>query len=872
MEHKAQDDDLVMNLVELALDQPEHERRAYLQRACDGETEVFEQAWEYVQWESRMQGFLLEPLYSPPLNEHPFEPGELLDGRFRIVREIAQGGMGVVYEAIDERLDRRIAIKCAKTGFRKRLPPEVRHAREITHPNVCKIFEIHTARTPAGEIDFVTMEYLEGETLADRLKRGPLPETEARAIARQLCSGLAEAHSKGVIHGDLKSNNVILTKMADASTRSVITDFGMSRATETALSTLQTGPLGGTPDYMAPELLKGEKASVASDVYALGVMLHEVVSGRKPAGRAAIAVHPKWNAIVAKCLTVDPAKRYANATQIAQAFEPPRTRRWFLMAAAAVLVATITGVVTYQRATAPKEVVRLAMLPFVSGQDTQLADDLLRATGAQIARIKSSARTRLTVIPLSSTLRDKVDTVVKARTAFGATHVLSGTVEVENNEDLILRAFLTDTRSGVNVREWRARYTRRNFPYAPVALAGMVTGTLHLPPVAFAAEVTAAARQDYQAGIAAVQRDGGVDAALALMERAVGTDPASPLTYAGLAEAQWFKYASTDDNVWLERATEAVRQAENRNPDLAQVHRIAGLLKADAGWYEQAISHYFRAIEIDPNDSDAYRRLGEVYQRNSQLDEALTAFQKAVALNPEQYRNHRDLGAFYNARADYAEAVVHYRKAVELAREEPSMHYGLGLAYEGLGEFTSAENELRLAVQLRETPISLHALGVVLMFEGRDSEALPNFVRALSLGTEKYLWWMNLGTAYRRVGFPADAERANRRGLALAEAEMIKNPRSGFVRSHLAYLCARLGDRRRAESEIAQAMQQSPSDADTLWMAAVTYEALGRRDQTLSVLAGSPVGVLADLSRWPDVADMRRDSRFLELLTSHGIK
>ncbi len=286
MENKAQDDDLVMNLVELALGQPEQERRAYLQRACAGESELFEQAWEYVQWESRMQGFLLEPLYSPPVNEHPFETGELLDGRFRILREIAQGGMGVVYEAMDERLDRRIAIKCAKTGFRKRLPPEVRHAREITHPNVCKIFEIHTARTSAGEIDFVTMEYLEGETLADRLKRGPLPEAEARAIARQLCSGLAEAHSKGVIHGDLKSNNVILTKAADASTRSVITDFGMSRATEAAQSTLQSGPRGGTPDYMAPELLQGEKASVASDVYALGVMLHELVSGRKPVAGA----------------------------------------------------------------------------------------------------------------------------------------------------------------------------------------------------------------------------------------------------------------------------------------------------------------------------------------------------------------------------------------------------------------------------------------------------------------------------------------------------------------------------------------------------------------------------------------------------------
>ena len=182
-------------------------------------------------------------------------------GRYEVLELLGQGGMGVVYEAMDERLDRRIAIKCAKTGFRKRLPPEVRHAREITHPNVCKIFEIHTARTPAGEIDFVTMEYLEGETLGDRLTRGPMPEAEARAIARQLCSGLAEAHSKGVIHGDLKSNNVILTKVADASIRPVITDFGMSRAPEAAQPTLQSGPRGGTPAHSAPWLFRCGRAA-----------------------------------------------------------------------------------------------------------------------------------------------------------------------------------------------------------------------------------------------------------------------------------------------------------------------------------------------------------------------------------------------------------------------------------------------------------------------------------------------------------------------------------------------------------------------------------------------------------------------------------
>src|ERR1700723_2610280 len=174
MPSKTWDDDLVMKLVERVLARSPEEREAFLQSTCSQDTELFTEVWQYVQWEQKMGGFLLDPIYPSAPPEHPFEPGELLDERFRIVRELARGGMGIVYEAIDEKLDRRIAIKCARRGFRKRLPPEVRNAREISHPNVCKIFEFHTADTHLGPVDFITMEFLEGETLAERLRRGRL--------------------------------------------------------------------------------------------------------------------------------------------------------------------------------------------------------------------------------------------------------------------------------------------------------------------------------------------------------------------------------------------------------------------------------------------------------------------------------------------------------------------------------------------------------------------------------------------------------------------------------------------------------------------------------------------------------------------------
>ena len=314
------------------------------------------------------------------------------------------------------------------------------------------------------------------------------------------------------------------------------------------------------------------------------------------------------------------------------------------------------------------------------------------------------------------------------------------------------------------------------------------------------------------------------------------------------------------------------REAGLRNPDLAPVHRIAGILDQNAGQYELAENEYRRAMELDPNNSDAYRRLGQVLERNNRSDEALSAYRRAVEIEPQYYRNQQALGSLYFDRAKYNEAAEHFIKTTELAPAEPNAHYALGVTYLNLGRFTDAENELRFAIHLSETPASLYALGHVLMYEGKDQEAIPYISGALKLGPQIYLGWMNLGIAYRRTNRVSESDRANRQALGLAEKELTQDPRNGAIRSHLAYLCARLGDRERAQSEIAQALQFSPDDADTRWAAAITYEALGQRDRTLAVLNASPEGVLADLSHWPDVADLHKDPRFLQLLASHQLK
>ena len=877
-----------MGLVDLALACSPEDRQPYVRGACGQDSHLFEEVWKYVEWEERMQGFLLDPLLPAPRLTRDFDPGEVLEGRFRILRKVGEGGMGVVYEAWDQRLERRIALKCAKPGFRKRLPPEVRNASTIAHPNVCKIFEIHTAATDEGEIDFITMEFLAGETLAERLRRGRVPEKEARAIALQLCDGLTEAHSKQVIHGDLKSNNVILVSEENGTTKAVITDFGLARSRETTRETIQSGAWGGTPDYMAPELWRGEKASEASDLYALGVILYELASGRKPysfapetpweeqiAGKPPSA-NPKWDRVLSRCLEADPARRFRDAGEVSRALKP-RSRVWILAAAAAVLLAVASGLVTYEKATAPGETVRLAVLPFEGPPEmSAAAQSLFRATAAEIGHLKSGSRVKFYAAPLDLTLHQHVDTIESARSLLGSTHVLRVAIG-DKNSKIVIHASLIHTQSGTAKRGWELEYDPENFRFAPVALAGIVSFTWRLPPLAAAAAVNAAATPEYRDGLAALRWYSGVDAALYLFGRAVAADPDSPLTHAGLAEAEWLKYALTKDKSWLDRTVDSVRLAQSRNPDVSAVHAVAGLLEANSGAYLEAIAEYQRAIELDPKNGDAYRRLGAVYDSNNQPDQALIALQEATRVQPDYFKPFQNLGAFYRRRGNYPEAVQAFQKMISLAPDLSDGHFALGVVFTDMGRFAEAEKEIRVSIALQDTAQAEHDLGYILMNEGNDTDAIAHYLRALSLGPDNdFLLWLNLGISRHRAGFTNDAQAAFRRGLGFADDAVQRDPHNGKARAYLAYLCARVGDSRRAESEVAQALQFSPNDKITRLTAAETYEALGLREATLELLQTTQQnmlpGLLAELSRYPEVAALRKDPRFLQLMASNHVQ
>jgi tetratricopeptide (TPR) repeat protein len=583
------------------------------------------------------------------------------------------------------------------------------------------------------------------------------------------------------------------------------------------------------------------------------------------------AVRRGWDTILQRCLDPDPAKRFPDASEVALALEPSRAPRWWLAAAGAILLAVVSGWVTFQRATAPRESIRLAVLPFEAGPDASpLEKDVSRDVGAELAHLKGGKRVRLKVIPLADVTRQRINSPAKARTVLGASHVVTGTIAQQDGR-VVLHAFVTDTRTLANSGEWKAEYAVNELRYAAGALTGMVTASLRLPPLA-TGRVNATGKSDYLAGVAYTRRNSSIDKALPLLESAVAADPDSPLTWAALAEAQWFKYFITNDTAWLERTSESLRQAQDRDLDLAPVHRVAGLLQANSGAYEQAETEYLRAIELDPSNGDAYRRLGHVYERNNRLDEALAVYKKAVELDPSYFKVYQDLGTFYRQRGDLPQAAQLFEKCVALAPDEPDSLYVLGTVYSQLGRFVESERVLRSAVALQATPRALNNLGLVLMKQGKDLEAIPFLRRALTGLREQYLVLMNLGTAYRRSDQPEASRQAYERSLELAEKELDRDPRDGLVRSRVAYLSAILGNRTRAESEIAQALRLSPEDADARDMAVDVYEALGRREDALDILRSAPDAVIFEAIRWPDLADLHKDSRFQQLLASRHIK
>jgi eukaryotic-like serine/threonine-protein kinase len=279
-----------------------------------------------------------------------FSPGDIVAGRYRIARAIGSGGSGEVYEAHDTGLGGTVALKTLRPNLAtsavelERFRREIQNARKVTHFNVCRIFDIGVQATEGRERFFLTMELLAGKSLAERLKSGAAYDTaEALPIVIQIVDGLQAAHDAGVVHRDLKPGNIMLLSPATGrlEPRAVITDFGIALSDEQGdIRLTQSGELVGTPEYMAPEQADLGPALPASDIYALGLILYEMLTKRRPFDSADTPlgtvlrrrrepprpprehlpdIDPVWEATILRCLEREPDRRFSRAGEVAAA-------------------------------------------------------------------------------------------------------------------------------------------------------------------------------------------------------------------------------------------------------------------------------------------------------------------------------------------------------------------------------------------------------------------------------------------------------------------------------------------------------------------------------------------------------------------------
>jgi serine/threonine protein kinase/tetratricopeptide (TPR) repeat protein len=360
----------VNHIFHAALEVSPSERHAFIHSASNGDPELQAEVEVLLKADQDAGSYLETPLLPGELfssSAPPVSAGDVLCGRFRILRAVGEGGMGHVFEAYDSELAVHVALKIIRPEIASnpetlnRFRQEVRLARQITHPNVCRTFDIERESRvvdPASgtkkELVFLTMEFLQGETLDSRIKRaGLLPLDEALQIAGQIADALFAAHSFGIVHRDMKPANIMLVPVEsapDSSFRAVITDFGLARL-DTVLPQGNHSPLShsgrpiGTLAYMAPEQLEGTAVSAATDIYAFGLILFEMVTGTRafptdnflsgiakrlsgppPSPSTIVPKLPaSWCRAIEGCLRLNPADRFQSATDVIAALEGSRT-------------------------------------------------------------------------------------------------------------------------------------------------------------------------------------------------------------------------------------------------------------------------------------------------------------------------------------------------------------------------------------------------------------------------------------------------------------------------------------------------------------------------------------------------------------------
>ena len=673
--------------------------------------------------------------------------GTTFASRYEIIEELGKGGMGRVYRVKDEKLDEEMALKVLKPeiaadkGMIERFKNELKLARKIAHRNVCKMYDLNEEE----EIPYITMEYVKGEDLKSYIrKKGKISEDDAISIAKQVCEGLAEAHELGVIHRDLKPQNIMIDEKSNAK----VMDFGIARSVE-APGITQTGMMIGTPDYISPEQAEGEEADQRSDIYALGVILYEMVTGSVPfKGDTALSVALKHksqlpreprklnpevsenlNRLILKCMEKDKKRRYQNTEELlsdlrdlekglspdlarGNPFALPLKRKVFIPALVIVSLAIIIIIIWQllpRKEMVPSEPFKpsIAVLPFddLSPQEDQgyLCDGFAESLINALTKVKDL---RVPASTSSFSFRGKERDMQEIGEKLNVNTVFRGSVQKAGNRVRIIAQI-------INVADesllWSEQYNREmDDVFAiqdEITLAIVDKLKLELLGGEKAKLVkrhteNLEAYNLYLKGRYFWNKRTAEDMkkSARYFEQAIEEDPMYALAYAGLALSyvtlgEWDILPSKEA---YPKAKVAAKKALEIDNSLAEAYVPLGAVKCNVDWdWKGAEREYKLAIELNPNDAYAHQWYSEYLVMMGRLEEAIREINRAQELDPLSL-NLNAVEAFhlYSAR-EYDRGIEQCRKVLEMDPNFLPAQTYIGLNYLGNGMYEEALEEFK---------------------------------------------------------------------------------------------------------------------------------------------------------------------------------
>jgi eukaryotic-like serine/threonine-protein kinase len=715
-------------------------------------------------------------------------------GHYRVIEKVAAGGMGVVYRAHDEQLERDVALKVLPTGAfsddssRRQFRKEALALAKLNHPNIETIYEFDSQ----DGTDFLVMEYVDGKTLEEALASGPLPEKEVLALGMQIAAAMEEAHHRGIVHRDLKPRNIAITARGQAK----VLDFGLAKllahpASAETVTNTQAG--AGTLPYMPPEQLELESVDARADIYTMGAVLYEMATDvkafpqqtpsqlieailrRHPAPPRALnsRVSPELERIILKCLDKDPGRRYQSAQELlvdlrrlndpsstsAVPAQPPRRFTLFhkvsLYAACTVLALGCVSVLANVRGLRDRllgrpgvsQIRSLAVLPFdnLSGDPDQqyFADGMTDALITDLGQIQA-----LRVISRTSVLRYKG--TGKSLEDIGRELNVDAIIEgsaARSGDVAQVTARLVYARSEATV--WSKSYQRelQNVLVLQADVANAIVQEIDvtLTPqeqarLSTARQVDPAAHEAYLKANAlrwgtAEQKQKAQE----LFEQAITIDPSYAPPYAGLAH--FYQVSSTlSPSVAMPQAKQYAQKAVELDPSLPDAHLALGLVRFFGDWdWPNADREFRRALELNPSDSEAHRTYSYFLVATGNKNEAIAQARRAQELDPLNITTQAAGWVFYFSR-QYDEAIAECRKALELDPNSAGAYDCIGSSSLAKGNYNDAIAASEKAFALSQGAASRMAgLGEAYAYAGKTSEARKVLKQLEERSTKTYV-------------------------------------------------------------------------------------------------------------------------------------